>query len=73
MQLLIGRTSGAERELLDAIAREAGMRMTVDETGDSGKPAAVDLDNVVAKPSEPPHWPDVSDMTVLAQDVRVLG
>src|SRR5438128_841650 len=33
MQLLVARAPGAERELVDAVAREAGMRVAVDEAG----------------------------------------
>ncbi len=43
VELLVRRPAGAERELLHAIAGEARMRVAVDEPGDGGHSAPVEL------------------------------
>ena len=72
VQLLVRRASGAERELVHSISREAGMRMTVDEPWDGGKAAAVDLLDLAVERPEVAHATGRLDPAVVAEDVRVL-
>jgi hypothetical protein len=46
MKLLVGRLAGAQGELLHTVAREAGVRVAVDQAGDRALPASVDLEQV---------------------------
>jgi hypothetical protein len=43
VQLLVARARGAQRELPDAVAREARMRVAVHEAGDGAQTPAVEL------------------------------
>src|SRR5207248_10387901 len=43
VQLLVRGARGAKRELLDAVAREARVRVAIDEAGDRAEAAPVDL------------------------------
>jgi hypothetical protein len=72
VQLLVVGTAGTERELVDAIAAEGGMRVAVDKPGNGAQPASVDLDDVTLDPGEPAHRPDRLDRVAVAQDVRVV-
>ena len=72
MQLLVARTGGAQRELLDAVAREARVRVAVDEAGDRAVAAPVELDDVAVERGQIPHPPDRRDHAVLAEHVRVV-
>ena len=72
VQLLVGRTRGAQRELVDAVAGEARMGMAVDEPRDRDQAASVELVEVAEPSGEVPHRARRRDPAVLAEDVRVL-
>ena len=72
MQLLVARTRGAQRELLDAVAREARVRVAVDEAGDRTVPASVELDDVAVERGQILHSTDGRDQAVLAEHVGVV-
>ena len=72
VQLLVARTRGPERELLDSVADERGMRVAVDEAGDRAQPASVELDDVVADLGHVGHAPDRGDAVVRTEDERVV-
>ncbi len=71
VQLLVGRARGAEGELLDAVAREAGVRVAVDEPGDRAQAAAVELLDLALERSEVAHRPDPGDVALLTEDIGV--
>ena len=71
VQLLVRRPGGAQRELLDAVAGEARVRVAVDEARDRREPATVDLLDVVIEARQVAHRSRRRDATVLAQHVRV--
>jgi hypothetical protein len=72
VQLLVRRARRAQRELLDPVAGEAGMRVAVDEAGDGGEPCPVELIDVVGESREPPHLPHLDDARALAEHVCAL-
>jgi phage repressor protein C with HTH and peptisase S24 domain len=72
VQLLVRRAGGTQRELLDAVAAEARMRVAVDEARQRAEPAAVELLEVAVGRREVAHAADRGDATVLAENVRVL-
>ena len=72
VQLLVARTAGAERELVDAVAAERRMRVAVDEPRDRTEPAPVHLDDVAAKSGQVAHAAHRLDRLATAEDVRVL-
>jgi hypothetical protein len=72
VELLVGRACSPERELLDPVAAERGMRVAVDESRNRAEPATVDLEDVAVHRLEVSHAPDGGDRLALAQDVRVL-
>ena len=63
---------GAQRELLDAVAREARVRVAVDEARDRAEAAPVELLDVAVERAEVAHPPGRRDPPVLAEDVGVL-
>ena len=76
VELLVGRAGRSERELADPIAREAGVRVAIDEPWDGREPAPVELLDVVARPvffeeRQLAHRSDRGDAAVLAQDEAV--
>ncbi len=71
VQLLVRRTSRAQRELLDPVAREARVRVAVDEARDRGEAAPVELLDVAAERAEVAHAPRRRDAPVLAEHVGV--
>ena len=73
MELLVRGTARAERELVDAIAREARVRVTVDEARDRRQPATVDLVDVAVERSEVAHPTDCLDPPAFAEHVGVVG
>ncbi len=73
MELLVRGTARAERELVDAIAREARVRVAVDEARDRRQPATVDLLDVVVERSEVAHPTDCLDPPAFAEHVGVVG
>ena len=73
VELLVARAARAQRELVDAVAGEAGVRVAVDEPRDGAEPAAVDLLDLAVEPRpQLAHRTDGGDSPVLAEDVRVL-
>ncbi len=72
MELLVARARRAEGELLHPVAREAGVRVAVDEAGDRRETASVELLDVAFERPELPHLPDGAHAAVLAEDVAVL-
>ena len=72
VQLLVARPAGAERELLDAIAAERGVGVTVDEARDRTEPAAVELDDLAVQGGQLAHPTRRLDRVAAAQHVRVL-
>ena len=72
VELLVARPARAERELLDAVAAEARVRVAIDEAGDRALPAAVDFRHVAVEGGEVAHPPHRGDRSAVAEDVRVL-
>ncbi len=72
MELLIGRAACAQRELLDAVAREARVRVAVDEARNRASPSAVDLVDLAVQRSEVAHRPDRDDAPVVSEHEGVL-
>ena len=73
MQLLVGRATGAERELLDTVAGEACVRVAVDEPRQGAEAAAVELLGVADAAVEVAHPPHRLDAPAAAEDIRILG
>ena len=72
MQLLVRRARGAERELLDPVARKARVRVAIDEAGNRAASPTVDFDDVAVDRLEIAHSPDRHDLRPVAEDERVL-
>jgi hypothetical protein len=72
MKLLVARAACAQRKLLHAVAREARMRVAVDEARDRAATPAVELLDVTVQARELAHAADCRDPTVFAQHERVL-
>ena len=72
VQLLVARARRAERELVDAIAAERRMRVTVDEAGNRTQAASVELMHVAVECRQVAHAADGLDRVAGAEDVRVL-
>ena len=72
VQLLVARASGPERELVDPVAGEAGMRVAVDEAGQRAQAAAVELLDVAVEWLEIAHRADRRHEATLGQEVRVF-
>ena len=71
VELLVRRPARAQLELADAVAREARVRVAVDEARDGRAPAPVDLDHlgVERSASRSAIAPDRDDPPVLAEHV----
>jgi hypothetical protein len=72
MQLLVAGAGRAQGELLDAVAREARVRMTVHQARHGAKAAAVELLDLAVERLQLTHAPDSLDLRVTAEHVRVL-
>ena len=72
VQLLVGRSRGAQRELLDAVACKARVRVAVDEARDGTAPRRVELLDVAGERAELAHAPHLHDLRSLHEDVRTL-
>ena len=72
VELLVAGARGAERELLDAVAAEGRVRVTVDEAGDRAAAGPVELDDLAVERGQVAHPPDGLDRVAAAEDVRVL-
>ena len=72
MQLLVARSRSPQRELLDAVAREACVRVAVDETGDGAQATAVELHDVSGKGLQILHPADRRDLPALAEHEGVF-
>ncbi len=85
MELLVRGTSRAQRELVDAVAAEARVRVAVDEARNGREPAAVDLLEVAGRRvarriarcprqggGEIAHRADRLDLPVAAEHERVV-
>ena len=70
VQLLVARAAGSQRELLDAVAEKARVRVAVDEPGDRAQSAAVELLDVAVEgePRELVHRSGHGDPPPLAED-----
>ena len=71
VQLLVGRTRSAQRELVDAVAGEARMGMAVDEPRDRNQAAGVELVEVAEPGWEVSHRAGRGDPAVLAEDIGI--
>jgi hypothetical protein len=69
VQFLVRRASGTERELLDPVACEAGVRVAVDEARDRRQSASVELLDVTRDGPEIAHAPHGGDTAFLAHHV----
>ena len=72
VQLLVARARGSERELLDAVAGEAHVRVAVDQARDRAPPAPVELLDFAARIHELAHASYRLDAAVEAEDIGVL-
>ena len=70
VELEIVGARGAERELVDAIAGEARVRVAVDQAGHGAEPARVELVDLAVQRRQILHPADGLDDAVPAQDVR---
>ena len=61
VQLLVARAGGAKRELLDPVAAQRRMRVTVDEARDRAEAATVELLDVAVERRQVAHPPDRLD------------
>jgi hypothetical protein len=71
VELLVARACGAQRELLDAVAGERGMRVAVDEARNGTQTAPVELLDLAVE-RELAHQPDGRDPALVTEHVRVL-
>src|SRR5205823_6632222 len=71
MELLVRRTASSQRELVDAVAREARVRVTVDEARYRDERTAVELLDIAVERPEVAHPPDCGDAPLLAEHVRI--
>ena len=72
VQLLVARPARAKRELVDAVAAEGRVRVTVDEAGNGAEPPALHLRDVAVESREVAHPSDRLDRLAVAEDERVL-
>ena len=72
VQLLVRRAGRAQRELLDPVAAERGMRVTVDEARHGAEPAAVELLDLVRQGRQVAHPADRLDAPGAAEQIRVV-
>jgi hypothetical protein len=74
VELLVGGAPGPQLELGDAVAREARVRMAVDEPRHRCPPLPVKLDDIGRQlcRAQLRHAPDGTDVPLLAEDVGVL-
>src|SRR4029077_380039 len=71
VQLLVARATGAQGELLDAVAEKGRMRVAVDEARDRAKAGAVELLDLSVD-GEVAHWPGGRHGAALAEHEGVL-
>jgi hypothetical protein len=71
VQLLVGGTGRTQGELLDAIARERGMRVAVDEARQDAATARIELFDVLRERLEVCHPTDAVDAAAGAEDERI--
>ncbi len=72
VQLLVARPCSAERELLDSVAAERRMRVTVDEAGDRAAAGRVELVHLAVERRQVAHPSHRLDRLAPAEDVGVL-
>jgi hypothetical protein len=72
VEILVGGTGGAERELVDPVATETCMGMTIDETRDRREPATVDLLQPTDIRRKVCHRANRRYTTIAAENERVL-
>src|SRR5205085_9401186 len=72
VQLLVARAAGPERELVDTVAAERGVRVAVDEAGDRAEAAARELLDLAVERRQVAHPPDRLDRLAAAEHERVL-
>src|SRR5439155_134330 len=72
VELLVPGAAGAERELLDAVASERGVRVTVDEPGDGAEAPTVELLDLAVESRKVAHAPHGLDQAVDAEHECVL-
>ena len=71
VQLLVRGAPRAQRELLDAVAEKARVRVAVDEPGDRAESASVELLDVAVERRQVAHAADRLDRAAGTEDVRV--
>ena len=72
VQLLVARSAGAERELLDAIAAQCRMGVAVDEAGHRAEPAPSSSSTLPSRRGRSRIRPTESIDPAVAEDVGVL-
>ncbi len=72
VELLVGRATRTQRELLDAVSGEAGVRMAIHESRNGTESAAVELLESTVERRELIHRADPGDAPFLAEHERVL-
>ena len=72
VQLLVARPAGAQRELLDAVAAETRVGVTIHEPRNRAEPAPVELVDLADEPREVAHPPNRLDRRAVAQDIGVF-
>jgi hypothetical protein len=72
VELLVGRACGSLCELLDPVAAEACVRVTVDQTRDRAQPTPIELLDRTVEARELAHPTDACDTTLLAENESVL-
>src|SRR5919198_1352407 len=71
-ELLVTGTAGPQLELVHPIAREARMRVTVDQPRQRAEASPVELLDLTVERLELSHAAEGGDSPVLAEDVRIL-
>ncbi len=71
-KLLVGRSGGAQSELVRTVAGERRVRVAVDEPGDGAEPTTVDLVHVAVDAGETHHGAERLDQPVAHENECVL-
>lgn len=71
-KLVVRGASGAQRELVDAVAGKRRVRVAVDETGDRTEATAVEFFPRTGQRTEGGHRPHGHDAIAVKEDIRIL-